>query len=102
MRMTRMILMAIAASMAMAQTAQAQLVSAATPPSVVRSLQGAGYKAELSKDSAGDPLISSSSSGTGFAVYFYGCAKNVACKTVQFSASYENTKPPVALSRINK
>jgi hypothetical protein len=83
-------------------SAVAQTVAATDPASVVKSLQGAGYKAELGKDSTGDPLISSSSSGTGFAVYFYGCTKNIACKTVQFSASYENSTPPATLARINE
>jgi hypothetical protein len=80
--------------------AQAEQVVATNPTTIVRSLQGAGYRAELGKDGTGDPLISSSSSGSGFQIYFYGCAKNSTCKTVQFSASYEDAKP--SLSRINE
>jgi hypothetical protein len=83
-----------------AGAAQAEQVVATNPATIVRSLQGAGYRAELSKDGTGDPLISSSSSGNGFQIYFYGCAKNSACKTVQFSASYEDAK--ASLSRINE
>ncbi|CAN5308228.1 hypothetical protein BH09PSE3_BH09PSE3_09300 [soil metagenome] len=100
--MVRMIWTTLAASAVLASAAQAQLVSATTPATIVRALQGAGYKADLGKDSTGDPVISSSSSGTGFAIYFYGCAKSVACKTVQFSASYENVTPPATLARINE
>lgn len=100
--MIRTICMAALAATAAVGPAKAQLVSAADSGSIVKALQGAGYKAELSKDGTGDPVISSSSSGTGFAVYFYGCTKNVACKTVQFSVSYENKEPPATLARINE
>jgi hypothetical protein len=85
---------------ASAATAQGQMVSAANPSSIVQSLQATGYKADLGKDGTGDPLVSSSSSGTSFAIYFYGCTKNVACKTVQFSASYADGAVP--LTRINE
>jgi hypothetical protein len=85
---------------ALTGVARAEQVVATNPATIVRSLQGAGYKAELDKDGTGDPMVTSSSSGTGFEVYFYGCTKNTACKTVQFSASYDDDKP--SLSRINE
>jgi hypothetical protein len=99
--MIRTFCMAAVMTTASVGSAQAQLVSAADTGSIVRAIQGAGYKAELGKDGTGDPLISSSSSGVAFAIYFYGCTKNVACKTVQFSVSYENKEPPATLERIN-
>lgn len=98
-----MIRMFIAASVALAASpagAQGEQVVATNPATIVHALQGAGYKAELGKDGTGDPMVTSSSSGTGFEVYFYGCTKNVACKTVQFSSNYDDDKP--TLSRINE
>ena len=37
---------------------------AQNPDSVVKALQKAGFRAELNKDSAGDPMIESAASGT--------------------------------------
>jgi Putative bacterial sensory transduction regulator len=79
-----------------ATTAQAQTVSAQNPQSIVSALQNAGYKAELTKDGTGDPLIRSSSSGSSFAIFFFGCTKNVDCRTVQFFAGYSDKKPTLA------
>jgi hypothetical protein len=75
---------------------QAQMVTAQNPQTVATALQNAGYKAELTKDATGDPLINSSSSGSDFSVYFYNCTKNSDCRTVQFSAGYNRDKPPTA------
>jgi hypothetical protein len=72
--------------------AQAQMVTAQNPASVVEALQSAGYQAELTKDKSGDPMIRSNSSGTSFAVLFYGCDKNVQCKSVQFYSGYSDAK----------
>ena len=58
-----------------ASAAQAQTVSAANPQSIAAALQSAGYRAELTRDNEGDPLIKSSSSGTDFLVVFYACTK---------------------------
>lgn len=80
---------------------QAQSVTAANPQSVVAALQAAGYRAELTKDESGDPLIKSSSSGTDFLVVFYACTRNVACKTVQFYAGYADPKN-ATLARLNQ
>ncbi|MBK7284492.1 MAG: YbjN domain-containing protein [Sphingomonadales bacterium] len=81
-------------------TAQAQMVRAQDPSSVVRALQGAGYKAEMTKDEGGDPLIRSTSSGSNFAIFFFGCTKNVDCRTIQFFAGYDRDKSP-SLSQMN-
>ncbi|MEP6785411.1 MAG: YbjN domain-containing protein [Sphingomonadales bacterium] len=72
--------------------AAAQTVTAATPQSVVAALQAGGYKAVLSKDSSGDPRVESAASGSKFVVTFYGCTKNVACKTVTFYAGWSGGK----------
>jgi hypothetical protein len=88
------------ATLGSAANAQVPQITATAPATIVRSLQSAGYRAELGKDGTGDPLVSSSSSGTSFAIYFYGCTQNVACKTIQFSASY--TGGSTSLARINE
>ncbi len=76
------------------------MVRAQDPSSVVRALQGAGYKAEVTKDDTGDPLIRSTSSGSNFAIFFFGCTKNVDCTTIQFFAGYDRDKSPT-LSQMN-
>ncbi len=91
--MMRLKLAALAASLLFAGGAQAQMVSAQNPQSVVGALQSAGYKAELTKDGTGDPLIRSSSGGSSFAIFFFGCTKNTDCRTVQFFAGYPDKKP---------
>jgi Putative bacterial sensory transduction regulator len=97
--MIRNIIIAIAATFAFAGTAQAQMVSAKNPQSIVSALQNAGYKAELTKDGTGDPMIKSSSGGSSFAIFFFGCTKNVDCATIQLFAGYSDKK--VTLSQMN-
>jgi Putative bacterial sensory transduction regulator len=76
--------------------ARAQMVTAQDPQSVVNAMKNAGYKAELTKDPTGDPVINSGSSGSDFSIYFYNCTKNIDCRTVQFSAGYNPDKTPTA------
>lgn len=90
------ILAAAFALVAVTGTAHAQMVTAQNPQSLVGALQSAGYKAELTKDPTGDPLIKSSSGGSNFAIFFFGCTKNVDCRTIQFFAGYGEKKPTVA------
>jgi len=86
-------------ALALATGAQAEAVSATDPQSIVAAMQDAGYKASLDKDSTGDPLINSSSGGSNFSVFFFGCTKNVDCRTIQFFAGYSDRKP--TLSQMN-
>jgi Putative bacterial sensory transduction regulator len=97
--MIRNAIIALAATFAFAGTAQAQMVTAKNPQSIASALQNAGYKAELTKDGTGDPLIRSSSSGSSFAIFFFGCTKNVDCATIQFFAGYTDKK--ATLSQMN-
>ena len=65
-------------------------------------LQKAGYKAELTKDEGGDPLISSAAEGTTFKIYFYDCDEaKLRCKALQFSAGFD-LKTPLALEKANE
>lgn len=89
------------AAVGTASAAQAQMVTSQDPASVVAAMQSAGYRAEVTRDDTGDPMIKSSSSGSDFAVFFYGCTNNAACTTVQFFAGY--TEPRNAsLARLNE
>ncbi|WP_395333485.1 YbjN domain-containing protein [Novosphingobium sp. BL-8H] len=68
--------------------AEVQMVTAKSPDSIVKALQDAGYRAQLSKDSTGDPLIKSASSGSNFTIMFYGCTEGADCASVQFYAGW--------------
>jgi hypothetical protein len=60
-----------------------------TGPEVAAWLQKAGYKAELTKDESGDPLINSAAEGQTFKIYFYDCNEAKRCKALQFSAGFD-------------
>lgn len=85
----------------MAGTAHASMVRADDPSTLVREMQAMGYRAELTKDDSGDPMIKSSSSGTDFAIFFYGCEKNRNCRTIQFFAGFADPKKS-SLSAMNE
>jgi Putative bacterial sensory transduction regulator len=91
---------AIAAA-GIALPAQAQMVSAKKPETLVASLQAAGYSAEMQKDSGGDPMIKSSVGGHPFRVIFYGCKANRDCTTIAFSSGYDK-KSETSLASINQ
>jgi hypothetical protein len=86
-------------ALALGGAAHAEAITATSPQSIVTAMQNAGYKAALEKDSTGDPLIKSSSGGSNFSVFFFGCTKNVDCRTIQFFAGYSDRKP--TLSQMN-
>lgn len=75
---------------AMTAPAVADEVRSDDPSSLVRVLQNMGYRAELTKDSSGDPMIKSTASGADFAILFYGCKSNRNCTTVQFFAGFKD------------
>ena len=85
---------------AWALPAQAQMVRAQEPDSIVSALQDGGYSAKLGTDAVGDPLITSSVGGTTFQIFFYNCVEHKACATVQFHSGYD-LENPVALDLIN-
>jgi Putative bacterial sensory transduction regulator len=77
-----------AAMMVLPGIAQAQMVRAESPQSVVSALQGMGYQAKLTTDGTGDPKIESAANGSKFVIFFYGCTKNANCTTLQFYAGW--------------
>ena len=82
----KLVLCAALVTSATATTAWADEVRSDDPSSLVRVMQNAGYRAELTKDNSGDPMIKSSASGADFAILFYGCKSNRNCTTIQFFA----------------
>ncbi|SFJ98171.1 Putative sensory transduction regulator [Sphingomonas sp. NFR04] len=73
--------------------AQAQ-VKSTDPQSVAKALQDAGYKAELSKDSDGDPIIRSGAQGYKFTIFFMSCDKGRNCGDLQFYAGWTDKLSP--------
>jgi Putative bacterial sensory transduction regulator len=88
------------AALSFSGSAQAQMIEASRPSSVVTALQNAGYKAELTKDDSGDPMIRSGANGNNFIVFFFGCTKNVDCRTLQLYAGFSGPKN-ASLSAMN-
>lgn len=84
--------LAVVTAFAIGGVAQAQTVAAANPSSIADVLQKNGYRAELTKDDSGDPMIRSASSGTSFVILFYGCTANKNCATVQFFSGFTDFK----------
>lgn len=70
-----------------------------TAQEVAAALRDKGYRAEVTKDSTGDPKVESSADGTKFDVWFYGC-KEGRCAAVQFAAGFD-LKDGMTLSDIN-
>lgn len=95
-----MALAAIVASIAIADPADAQMVTAANPKSVAEALQSAGYRAVLGRDSVGDPQIETAASGVRWFVHFFGCEKGSNCSTVTFSSGWSDGS--VKLDKINE
>ena len=100
--MLKKIAVAAAIASALAATAaMADEVRSDDPSSLVRAMQDSGYRAELTKDNSGDPMIKSSASGNDFTILFYGCKSNRNCTTVQFFAGFKDPDNG-SLSAMNK
>jgi len=96
--------LAIATALALgAGAAQAQAIhkDGMTGPEVSAWLQKGGYKAELTKDDGGDPMINSAADGHNFKIYFYDCDAAKRCKALQFSAGFD-LKQGLTLAKANE
>jgi hypothetical protein len=76
---------------------------ATDPEAIQKVLLDAGYRAEMSTDSDGNPLIISESSRSQFWVMFLDCQSTNGCLAVEFYVGYTITsKPPAdALNSFN-
>src|SRR5262245_7214707 len=93
---------AASAAVVLAGSAAGATVTAGDPASLIRVLQAEGYQAKLTKDDDGDPLIESTSSGSSFWIYFYGCEKNRNCTNIHFHTSYNtDEKNAPSLETVN-
>lgn len=81
--------------------AQAQMVAASKPETLVKALQASGYSAKLEKDGTGDPMIVSAVNGHPFRIIFYGCKANRDCATISFAAGFDK-KSETGLESINE
>ena len=97
--MKRIVLALAAMALARPATGNAQAITAGDPKSVAAEMQAAGYKAEIAKLENGDPIIHSSSGGSKFAVFFFGCEKGANCTEIQFYAGWTDK---ASLARINE
>jgi len=84
--------LAVVMNLAATGIAHAEAIISQNPDSVVKALQKAGYRAELTKDGSGDPMIESAASGTNFAVLFYGCTEHKNCGRIQFVVTFTGYK----------
>ena len=66
-----------------------QNILADDPASMTEVLQSFGYRADLGKDSGGDPKIASSSGGADFSIFFYGCTNGKNCDAISFQSAFD-------------
>ena len=80
---------AIGSLMALSAVANAQkTVDATDADNLADVIRDLGYRAVVSVDNVGDPLIESSVGGTDISIYFYGCEDNANCKSLLFKVGY--------------
>lgn len=84
-------LVAAACTVSAAPVLAQDIVSANDPATMVKVLEFAGYEAELSTDSQGDPLISTELAGYNTDLVFYGCNEDThdECDAIQFYAGFK-------------
>ena len=83
-------LTAIALLCAYAASAPAQsLVDASDAEKLGEIIRDLGYRATVSTDGVGDPMISTSVGGTDVTIFFYGCEDNANCRTLLFKVGYD-------------
>lgn len=81
-----------AALCAASATALAEdIVDATNPDRLADVIRELGYKAVLTTDNTGDPMIRTSVSGTDSTILFFGCTDNADCKTLLFKVGYDLT-----------
>lgn len=75
--------------------APSNMVSAADPGAMAEVLEFAGYKATISTDDLGDPMIESELGDWPTRIYFYGCDETThqGCDAVRLVAGFDRAKP---------
>ena len=68
-----------------AQTTEAATITAQRPESVAEALRDLGYRAELSVDESGYPMVRSAMEGLNYNIHFYQCLDDrTGCLGLQF------------------
>ena len=97
----RVVAPAMAAFMVLPAAAKPLPNGGVTANEVADVLHTKGYNAEMTKDDQGAPEIKSSTDGSTFRVYFYGCSgPQPRCTAIQFSAAFDLTDG-LPLAKIN-
>jgi hypothetical protein len=60
-----------------------------TAQEVAGVLQEKGYKAQVTKDKDGDPMVRSASGGVDFLILYYECKGRQRCPSIQFYAGFK-------------
>jgi Putative bacterial sensory transduction regulator len=60
-----------------------------TSQEVANILQEKGYKAQVTTDKGGDPMVRSASGGVDFLVLYYECKGRQRCPSIQFYAGFK-------------
>ena len=81
---------AITAAMLAAPAAGAEETIDATDPERILAIAHSFGEAALTTDNLGDPLIEGRIGEKGYRLLFYGCSENRDCKTLMFSAGWED------------
>lgn len=99
--MMRCLLAAVlGASMCLSLPASATEISSITGEGVAALVRDAGYKAVLSTDEVGDPLIESAADGAKFFIIFYDCEAG-SCRALQFRVGFDEADG-VPMSLVNE
>ena len=64
-------------------------IDATDPDRLADIIRDLGYRAVLSTDGVGDPMIETSVNGTDTTILFFGCTDNEDCKTLLFKVGYD-------------
>lgn len=93
----RLVALAAAALIATGPAAAADSpVDAARPDTVVDAVREAGFRAQLTEDDYGDPMIETSMAGVDILIIFYDCQDHAACESLQLSAGFDRENPMLA------
>jgi hypothetical protein len=84
--------MAVFAAASSAVASDENIYYSITGPQLAAIVQNRGYKAQLSTDTGGDPMIESTANAEKFVIFFYGCNKESvrSCDSIQLNASWTN------------
>lgn len=66
-----------------------EIIDATDPDHLADVIRDLGYRAVVSTDGVGDPMIETSVSGTDVTILFFGCTDNEDCKTLLFKVGYD-------------